>query len=602
MLKHLGSIKVKLMILMLSVVVLLIIVMGLLQQISVSRVFQEMDTQRQALVEDNILKLMKATDSAYRMLERPIEKESEIILGRMIDAYLLSGLPGIDLYDFYDADSGIDLYIIDGTNTVIDATYKTDIGLNLGQFEGVGEFLQGIREQGKFFSDRLSLSSVEDIVTKYCYQPTPDGLYIFETGYQIRNDQAIPDALNFGSFGDIISKNQGFVLSASLFSKYGTTFNEDAAEVKYIDPEYKLYYEESLSTRLPVTFEGTYRGQAALIKYLPFSFENAGELHEHTVIEIIYSRADLEATKNRITLQMLVIGLLGSAAVVFFAAVMSNRLLSPLKTLHEGIERVSKGDFDSRIVIRSNDEFSYIADHFNGMTEKIRQSIEDQQRREEEIRGLYQKETTLNRDILQVMEANKQNYFETIRALANAEEEKDPYTRGHCERVMDHALGIGKALGLPEESLNALRYGAILHDIGKIGVPEQVLNKETPLDKEEFALIRQHPSMGLRILGDLTFMKDSIRIVHEHHERYDGHGYPSGLRDQEIDLLARIVCVADSFDAMTSKRPYRKTAMTQKEAVQELRDKAGTQFDPEIVEVFVSLLEQGALRREADIG
>ena len=163
-----------------------------------------------------------------------------------------------------------------------------------------------------------------------------------------------------------------------------------------------------------------------------------------------------------------------------------------------------------------------------------------------------------------MMEANKQNYFETIRALANAEEEKDPYTRGHCERVMDHALGIGKALGLPEESLNALRYGAILHDIGKIGVPEQVLNKETPLDKEEFALIRQHPSMGLRILGDLTFMKDSIRIVHEHHERYDGHGYPSGLRDQEIDLLARIVCVADSFDAMTSKRPYRKTAMTQR--------------------------------------
>jgi len=249
--------------------------------------------------------------------------------------------------------------------------------------------------------------------------------------------------------------------------------------------------------------------------------------------------------------------------------------------------------------LETDDEFSNIARHFNEMTERIKASMADQQAKEEEIKTLYKNEASMNETLLQMMASNKQGYFETIKALVNAEDEKDAYTKGHCERVMNYSLNIGKSINLTEKDMDILRFGAILHDLGKIGIPEQILNKGTALTNEELALIRQHPSIGARILNDLTFMQDSIRIVHEHHEWHDGHGYPRKLKGEEIDLLARIVCVADAFDAMTTQRPYRKKAMTIVEAIQELRDKSGTQFDPGLVKVFVSLLEQDLIENLA---
>ena len=592
MLKSLYSFKNKLIVLLSIVVLLVTLFMVMTQNYFVSMNYEAMDTQRHALVEDNIIKLMRATDSVYQVLEKSIEKESEALLQRMVERYRIDGLSGIDLGSFYDAQSELDLYVIDNTDTVIAATYTADIGLNLSQFEGVGEFLDGIRSGGVFFSDRLSLSSLENRVMKYCYLPTPDGKYIFETGRQIDKDQDIPDLLRFGDFGDIISKNQGFVLSALLFSRYGVSFNEDVSAVRYIDSAYQQYYDEALDTLQPVSFSGTYKGQAARIKYLPFIFEDAGELHEQTVIELIYSNADLQQSKDQMLLLMLLTGLIGSVLIAVFAIRMSNKLVSPLKTLHDGIRKVSQGDYDSRIELKEKDEFSYIAGQFNEMTARIKAAMTDQLHKEQEIKDLYKKESSLNDELFQLIQNNKQSYFETIKALANAEEEKDAYTRGHCERVMNYALSIGKSLHLSDSDMDALKSGAILHDIGKIGIPEQILNKEGPLTNEEFALIKQHPSVGTRILSGLTFMKDSIRIIHEHHEWYDGHGYPSLIKEGDIDLLARIVCVADAFDAMTSQRPYRKVPMTVAQAVAELRKKSGIQFDPQIVEIFVASLDQ----------
>ena len=590
MLKSLHSFKNKLIILLALVVFLVTLFMGMTQFYFVSKNYEAMDTQRHDLVEDNIIKLMRATDSVYQVVEKPIEQQSEALLQKMLERYTLDGLSGIDLNAFYDPQSELDLYIIDDTDTVIASTYAPDIGLNLAGFEGVGEFLDKVRSGGAFFSDRLSLSSLENRVMKYCYLPTPDGRYIFETGRRIDRDQEIPDILRFGDFGDIISKNQGFVLSAQLFSRYGVTFNEDVTQIRYIDPAYQQYYDQALETLQPVLFSGVYQGQAAKIKYLPFVFEDAGKLHEQTVIEVIYSNADLQKSKDQVLLLMLATGLVGSGLIAFFAVRMSGRLVSPLKTLHDGIQRVSQGDFDARIDLKKEDEFSYIAGQFNEMTDRITAAMTDQQHKEKEIEALYIKESSLNEELQRLIENNKQSYFETIKALANAEEEKDAYTRGHCERVTNYALSIGKALHLPDSDMDALRAGAILHDIGKIGIPEQILNKEDPLSNAEFALIRQHPSVGTRILSGLTFMKGSIRIVHEHHERYDGHGYPSMLKETGIDLLARIVCVADAFDAMTSQRPYRKVAMTIPQAAAELREKSGTQFDPQIVSIFLATL------------
>jgi len=231
------------------------------------------------------------------------------------------------------------------------------------------------------------------------------------------------------------------------------------------------------------------------------------------------------------------------------------------------------------------------------MTQRVkalmRQQIEKEEEimtQKEEIEALYEETYSMNESLYDMIEANKQSYFETIKALANAEEEKDAYTRGHCDRVMNYALRIGESMKLSEEELDTIRFGGILHDIGKIGVPEHILNKESVLSEEELTLIRQHPTIGERILRDLTFMKDSIRIVYEHHEWYNGNGYPRQLRGEEIYKLARIVCIADAYDAMTTKRPYRKQAMSHEQAIVELQIQSGTQFDPALVDTFVALM------------
>ena len=148
---------------------------------------------------------------------------------------------------------------------------------------------------------------------------------------------------------------------------------------------------------------------------------------------------------------------------------------------------------------------------------------------------------------------------------------------------------IGKKLGLPEEQLRILRIGGLFHDIGKIGIPDNILQKESKLTDDEYSEIKNHPSIGVHILGSAEIFKDIIPIVKHHHERYDGRGYPSGLKGEEIPYIARIAAVADTFDAMTSKRSYR-DALDLQVVKDEIKRCEGTQFDPEIAEVFLEIL------------
>lgn len=177
-------------------------------------------------------------------------------------------------------------------------------------------------------------------------------------------------------------------------------------------------------------------------------------------------------------------------------------------------------------------------------------------------------------------------FLGTIGALAAAVDAKDPYTYGHSSSVTDHTMAIGKYLGLADEALERLRIAALLHDIGKIGIDGAILNKPGRLTPEEYQTIQSHPDIAANILGSLEFLHDIVPLVQHHHEHYDGGGYPAGLAGDAIPLGARIIAVADAFDAMTSDRPYR-PALTLEEAVSELRRFSGTQFDPEVVDAFL---------------
>jgi GAF domain-containing protein len=185
----------------------------------------------------------------------------------------------------------------------------------------------------------------------------------------------------------------------------------------------------------------------------------------------------------------------------------------------------------------------------------------------------------------------QQLLINTITSLASAIDAKSPWTKGHSERVTKYAVEIGKEMGLKEQELERLNLSGLLHDVGKIGTYDLLLDKLTELTDEEFELVKKHPRKGAEILGPIKQLSDIIPGVHHHHERYDGKGYPDGLKGEEIPLQARILCVADSFDSMTADRPYRPSP-GKEYAISEFKRCSGTQFDPNVVEAFLRVLNR----------
>ncbi len=204
----------------------------------------------------------------------------------------------------------------------------------------------------------------------------------------------------------------------------------------------------------------------------------------------------------------------------------------------------------------------------------------------------------------QLKEANqqlKEAYYGTLETLRLAVDAKDTYTRNHSDRVSYYSVLIGKQLGMNEDDLEILKQGALFHDIGKIGIPDAILQKPGKLTDEEYDDIKNHPSIGAKILGPAKIFEPLIPMVLHHHERYDGRGYPGSLKGEEIPYMARIVCVADSFDAMTSDRAYR-PRFTVVKAIEEMENCKGVQFDPDMVDAFMIALKNNKEQIIKDIG
>ncbi|MGB9720119.1 MAG: HD domain-containing phosphohydrolase [bacterium] len=182
-------------------------------------------------------------------------------------------------------------------------------------------------------------------------------------------------------------------------------------------------------------------------------------------------------------------------------------------------------------------------------------------------------------------------FLSSIRAIVEAIDAKDPYTKGHSARVVEYALLIGEGMELDKEVLKDLELSAVLHDVGKIGIPDKILSKPGLLTDEEYAYMKRHPELGAAIVEPIRKLKKLVPDILHHHEKYDGRGYPMGLKGDQIPLGARIIAIADSFDAMTSDRPYRPRRETSV-ALQEIKDNRGTQFDPAVADVFLKLAEE----------
>ncbi|AKF80499.1 phosphodiesterase [Myxococcus fulvus 124B02] len=269
---------------------------------------------------------------------------------------------------------------------------------------------------------------------------------------------------------------------------------------------------------------------------------------------------------------------LGSAILValVLAALFSRTLTRPLKVFTEGALELARGKFGVEVKITQKNEVGELAQTFNYMSKQLLAY-------DMENRGLY--------------ESLEKGYLETIVALANSIDSKDAYTRGHSQRVGDVAVEIGRELNLTERELRQLQYGGILHDIGKIGIVESILCKQTKLTDQEMAIMREHPAIGDAIIGPVSFLGAVRACVRHHHERWDGTGYPDRLKGEDIPLLARIVGCADTFDACTSTRPYQK-AMPLEKAMEILDTLTGAQLDPQVVAALRRVLAKKGVRLE----
>lgn len=352
------------------------------------------------------------------------------------------------------------------------------------------------------------------------------------------------------------------------------------------------------------------RNQTIPFNWLPKNpeFEKTLTTHNGDSVRLEVSRGN-DGLVNRVRIFML-ITLVLTGVLTFWIIRVALKFIGPFQDqfsrLFYGVKALTAGEFQEPLTFEGVKELSVIADHLEDVRLQINRLLSERYAKENTYNASYHmimQQTTkikalnddaerLGYELEQILAKNENNYFGTLSALANAIEAKDHYTRGHCDRVMDLSLRIGQKLRLGSEDIRALKYGAILHDIGKIGTHEAVLNKPMRLTDQEYRLIKQHPMTGYDIVKHIGFLKKAQEIILYHHERYDGGGYPFGKAGEDIPYLARLVCIVDAYDSMTSSRPYRQTPMIKERAIEELMRCKGTQFDADLVEVFVKILEE----------
>jgi putative nucleotidyltransferase with HDIG domain len=252
------------------------------------------------------------------------------------------------------------------------------------------------------------------------------------------------------------------------------------------------------------------------------------------------------------------------------AALLGGIITRPIKQLSGGVARLKSGSLEGAVAVTTRDELGALTADFNDMAKE-----------------LARQRSRLAQNAREIEEA----YVSTVRILAAAIDARDEYTLGHSTRVANLALAVGRRLGLAEEELRELAIACFLHDVGKIRIPDRILNKKGPLDAAERALMVHHPRHGADILRLAESLHRYVPAILYHHERHDGSGYPEGLRGDEIPRFAAIVAIADAYDAMTPSRPYR-PGLSRDEAVAELRHCSGSQFAPELVEAFVAAMDE----------
>src|SRR6266700_5571445 len=269
-----------------------------------------------------------------------------------------------------------------------------------------------------------------------------------------------------------------------------------------------------------------------------------------------------------------ILALFAIALSIGVGVIAARRITNPLEVLTESSHAIARGDFSQRVHLKSRTEIGELASTFNFMSEELEHFVLDLKRAAAENRELF---------------------MNSIQMLAGAVDEKDPYTRGHSDRVTKYSVLIAKEMGMPEDFLETVRVSAQLHDVGKIGIEDRILKKPGALTAEEFEVMKTHTTKGANILRPVAQLKEMIPGIELHHESLDGRGYPHALKGDEVPMLARIIAVADTFDALTTNRPYQQ-AHDAKETLTIIHSISGKRLDPTAVAALQAIYERGEIR------
>jgi len=353
-------------------------------------------------------------------------------------------------------------------------------------------------------------------------------------------------------------------------------------------PEASVAFSEKSMTDLKVVQDWLESGAQVQSALAPFSATRNGrsvemlgsyataELDKNSRLGVIAIQDEVAALASVADMrwQTMWISLVAALLTILIGIFFAKMLTHPVRELAGGAHRIASGDFSQRIAIRSRTELGDLGNSFNVMTDQIEKFISDLQKSAEE---------------------NRQLFIGTVKSLAAAIDGKDPYTRGHSERVSRFSVAIAQRLGLDDDEVEKIRISALLHDVGKIGIDDKILKKPAALTDEEFEVMRKHPQKGYKIMSQIPAMKEFLPGMYMHHEMVDGKGYPQGLKGEEIPLMGKIVAVADTFDAMTTDRPYQK-AMKFEDAVARIESFVNTRYDAEVVGAFTAACREGQIR------
>ncbi len=397
-----------------------------------------------------------------------------------------------------------------------------------------------------------------------------------------RGDRVIGGVVGLVSLKMIQDRLRGETSSdvtAFVVDNDGTVLMHTEPSVAVQRPDYSRVQIVSEFMKAPVRLTQTYKRTIGGV-----SMEMLGTVAPVTsadwgvVVERETSKAFASvAAMKRSTFQWVALAL---ALALITGAFFATRISRPIRLLAGSSREIAAGRYDQRVSIRSRDEIGELAENFNHMSGEIQKAVDDLKKAAQENHLLF---------------------VNSVRMLAAAIDAKDPYTRGHSERVAKYSLAIGRRLGLSQKELSDLRVGALLHDVGKIGIDDRILRKPGALTEEEFEVMKTHPQKGEAIMGGVPQLINMIPGMLYHHERWEGGGYPEGLAGERIPMQARIVTIADTFDAMTTNRPYQK-AMEMNYVVEKIGSFRNTRFDPRVVEAFMDAITSGEIQPEQSRG